>query len=246
MHLPIDPSAPWPVHALAFTGLVAHIAGAAVGMVSGMVAMFTRKGGRLHRQAGNVFFVAMLIMSAVAAVVAPLLPDRISAVMGLFTFYLTATAWIVVRRPAMSVGRLEKVAPLVPLFVAVCGVLIARIGAGMPRGIIDGVPSQIGYGIAVVALIAFASDLRMLRRGGLAGPSRIARHLWRMSLALFIVWGSFAGQPKAQPEAVRNASWLFLPALGVLVLMVFWLIRIRLPARRRATSATRTPLNQGA
>jgi len=57
MHLHIDASVPWLLHALAFAALVAHIAGASVGMVSGKVALFARKGGRLHRQAGNLFFV---------------------------------------------------------------------------------------------------------------------------------------------------------------------------------------------
>jgi hypothetical protein len=38
----------------------------------------------------------------------------------------------------------------------------------------------------------------------------------------------------AQPEAVRNSPWLFLPALGVLVLMVFWLVRIRFTGRAAA------------
>ena len=66
----------------------------------------------------------------------------------------------------------------------------------MPKGMLDGEPSQIGYVFAVVALIAAASDFSMIHRGGLAGAPRIARHLWRMCLALFIAWGSAAGQPR--------------------------------------------------
>jgi hypothetical protein len=99
---------------------------------------------------------------------------------------------------------------------------------------VDGLPYGIALVFGAVAALAAWLDLRVIRKGGLAGPPRIARHLWRMCLALFIAAGSFAGQPRAQPEAIRGASWLFLPALAVLVLMAFWLVRIRLVRRPAA------------
>nr|MEA2796969.1 hypothetical protein [Phenylobacterium sp.] len=238
MILHLSPDAPLLIRAVAATGLVLHIGGASVGMASGAVALIAPKGERLHRAAGNVFFVAMLTMSAVAAIVAPLLPDRISAVMGLLTFYLTATAWAVVRRPPGQVGRFEAGAGLAALVIAAAFVALAVIGGRMPGGMLDDEPSQLGYVFAIVALIAAASDFRMIRRGGLSGAPRIARHLWRMCLALFIAWGSFAGQPRAQPEALRGSPYLFLPALAVLALMVFWLVRTRFtrPAGPMATA----------
>ncbi len=239
MILHLSPDAPFLVRAAAGTALVLHIGGASAGMVSGAVALIAPKGERLHRAAGNVFFVSMLTMSGVAAVVAPLFPDRISAVMGLLTFYLTATAWAVVRRPPGRVGRFEAGAGLAALVIAAAFLALAWIGGRMPGGMLDDEPSQLGYVFAVVALIAAASDYRMIRRGGLSGAPRIARHLWRMCLALFIAWGSAAGQPRVVallPRAAHQPLLIFLPALAVLAAMVFWLIRIRLPKRlgRRA------------
>ncbi|WP_372784000.1 hypothetical protein [Phenylobacterium sp.] len=236
MIVQLSPDTPLLIRAVAGTALVLHIGGASLGMVSGAVALIAPKGQRLHRVSGHVFFVAMLTMSAVAAVVAPILPDRISAVMGLFTFYLTATAWAVVRRPASQVGRFETWAGFAALGIAALFLALAWIGGRMPKGLLDGEPSQLGYIAAVIALLAAAADFRMIRRGGLAGPPRIARHLWRMCLALFIAWGSAAGQPKVVallPEALHHQPLLiFMPALTVLALMVFWLIRIRVPKRR--------------
>ena len=223
----VSQDAPLLIRAAAGTALVLHIGGASLGMASGAVALIAPKGERLHRAAGNVFFVAMLTMSGVAAVVAPLFPDRISAVMGLLTFYLTATAWAVVRRPPASVGRFEAGAGLAALGIAAAFLALAVIGGRMPGGMLDDEPSQLGYIFAVVAAIAAASDFRMIQRGGLSGAPRIARHLWRMCLALFIAWGSFAGQPRAQPDALRGSPYLFLPALAVLVVMAFWLVRTR-------------------
>lgn len=233
MIVQLAPDAPLLVRAAAGTALILHISGAATGLMAGAVALLSPKGARLHRVSGNVFFVSMLAMSGAAAVAAPFIPDRASALMGLFVFYLTATAWAVVQRKPGTVGRFEKAAVAFPLFVAAGGAAFAWIGSQMPNAILDGEPSEIGYAMAVLAVAAAASDVSMIRRGGLAGPSRIARHLWRMCLALAITWGSFAAQPKAQPEALRGSSWLFLPALAVLVLLFFWLARTLWPRRRR-------------
>jgi len=71
-----------------------------------------RKGARLHRAAGNVFFVAMLIMAGVGACVAPFLPvpQWSSTGAGVFTCYLVATAWATVRRGEGRAGRFEVAA----------------------------------------------------------------------------------------------------------------------------------------
>src|SRR5512141_2155724 len=97
-HIQLAADAPILIRALAGAALVTHIAGASLGIVSGFVALVAPKGRPLHRLSGQVFFGAMLAMSAVAAVVAPMLHDSVSAVVGAFTVYLTATAWVVVRR----------------------------------------------------------------------------------------------------------------------------------------------------
>ena len=234
MILQISPQAPFLVRAAADTALVLHIGGAGLGMVSGAVAMLARKGGRLHRAAGNIFFVAMLAMSGVGAIVAPMFPDRISGTMGLFTFYLTLTAWAAVKRPPGRIGRFESGAMLLGVAAVAAFLSLAWIGSQTPRGELDGEPAALGFLFGGLAALAVACDLSVIRRGGVAGAARTARHLWRMSLALFIAWGSFAGQPRAQPEALRGSPWLFLPALAVLALLAFWMIRVRLvPALRR-------------
>jgi uncharacterized membrane protein len=238
MHLQLAADAPVLLRAAAFGALVLHVGGASLGMASGAVALATRKGGRLHRAAGQVFFGAMLTMSGVAAVVAPLFPDRISALMGAFTFYLTVTGWLAVRRPADAMGRLETVAALGALAIVGAGLWL---GALSPRGLLDDLPFQIAIVVAAVALLAAASDLRLIRRGGIAGPARIRRHVWRMCAALFIAFGSAAGQIKVvelMPAVVRHSALLqFSPALSVLALMVFWLVRTRAPRWRRPTLA---------
>src|SRR5262249_3437204 len=78
-HLKVAADAPLWVRLGAGAILYTHIGGGTVGLLSGTVALLARKGGKLHRRSGNIFLAAMLVMAGIGAVVAPFLPDRVSA-----------------------------------------------------------------------------------------------------------------------------------------------------------------------
>jgi uncharacterized membrane protein len=203
--------------------LTLHIAGGGVGILSGAAALVVRKGGRLHRLAGNAFFLSMLIMSSIAAAVSPFLPTPQwpDAVAGAFTFYLVATSWMTVRRKEGSVGRFESWALVAALCIASSLVFIA---------VFDPTAANAGpaYVFSILALLAAVGDFRMIRRGGITGAQRISRHLWRMIFALFIATGSlFVGQPQVFPDVVRGTGLLFVPVILVLGSLVYWMVRVR-------------------
>jgi len=88
--------------------------------------------------------------------------------------------------------------------------------------------------LAGLGVFAAALDVRVILRGGLVGPSRTARHIWRISLALFVAMGSFwLGQPKFVPQLLKDTGLNFVPPLATLALLVFWMIRVRIPRRRK-------------
>ena len=227
MILHVSPHASALVSVAAGTLLFLHIGGASTALICGPVAMFAPKGGRLHRAAGNVFFVGMLLMSGIGAAVAPFLPQRISSVAGGVAFYLVVTAWMTVRRPARQVGRVEVYALALGLGVTLLGLVLGSLGAMSPHGELDGLPFQAALVFGALAAFGAAGDLRTITHGGAAGAARITRHLWRMCAAMLILMTSFAGQPKAQPEFLRGSSLLLLPTLVVAVVMVYWLVRVR-------------------
>jgi uncharacterized membrane protein len=236
MILQFGPEAPWILHFLAAAALVLHIGGGTMGMISGGVAMFARKGGRLHRVAGTVFFVSMLFMTGIAAIVAPMLPEArwTNTTAAVFTLYLVVTAWATVRRRAGEIGRFERAVVAVPLGIAAMGLALVPYGAA--RGQMDSFGTV--YIFAVICALAAAFDLRMIRRGGIAGTDRVVRHLWRMGAALFVATGSFFfGQADNIPAAIRETAIPTVLGVAPLVLMAFWWIRTRLPRRPRfATS----------
>lgn len=215
----------------------AHISMGMLGLLAGAASMTFRKGSPLHRKAGNVFFVSMLIMSGtglyISLFITPVMPNVMG---GSLTFYLTATAWATVWRKPGESGRLEIVAALWGLAVAITGITFGLQAANSPNGTLDKFPYQFYFIFASVALLGTALDARMIARGGLTGAARTTRHLWRMSFALFMAVGSlFLGQAKLFPAAVRESGILPVPVLLVIGAFLYWLIRIRVaPLIRKA------------
>ncbi|HVI31133.1 hypothetical protein [Phenylobacterium sp.] len=219
-----------------------HIAGGALGILSGFWALAVRKGGDAHRLAGRVFFAAMLAMAGFALVVAALRVQKLNAIAAAFTLYLVVTAWTAVRRPAATPSRLEPWAALWAVAVSAAGFGIGGLIASTPGGLADGDPTSgldpaIYYAFGVLAAFAALMDVRVIRRGGLAGPARTSRHLWRMCLALFIAAGSFFfGQADEVPAALRGPH-LAVPPFAALGALAFWMLKVRLPRRRRPVAA---------
>jgi len=211
--------------------LVLHISGGIVGILAGTAAMSFRKGSPRHALAGQVFVVAMLTMAASAIFLAVLKHQMGNILGGIFTFYLLATAWLAAKRANAGVSSFGWLALLAPLVVAAAngyfGVQKALSSIPSP----DGVPSGMNFFMGSVCMLAAAGDVRMLLRGGVFGPQRITRHLWRMCFGLFIATGSFfLGQgSKVFPAFVLKTGVLFVPAVLPLVLLIFWLIRVRFP-----------------
>ncbi|MDZ4867370.1 MAG: DUF2306 domain-containing protein [Alphaproteobacteria bacterium] len=210
--------------------LLLHVTGGSVAMAAGAVALVTRKGQNVHRIAGTVFFLAMLVMAGVGATVAPFLDDgqRPNTVAGVMTFYLVLTAWTTVQRPDGEVGRFAILGFAVAAGAALAGFLFAMEAQASPTGTIDNSPPQAFYIFMLIGGIAAITDLKVILMGGISGAPRIARHLWRMCTGLFIATGSFfLGQQQMLPSFMRG-SLQFVPVLAPILFMIYWLIRVRL------------------
>ncbi|HEY6578179.1 MAG TPA: hypothetical protein VIY09_02565 [Rhizomicrobium sp.] len=229
MILHVPAGSPGWMFAAAETLLIAHIGGGALGVASGGFALAAPKGGRLHRWAGWVFLASMLVMSGIGAAVAPFLPAWPSVVAGLLTFYLVATGWLAARRRAAESVSLEIAAFAGALgIVALAGFLI-EAGRRGAADHVHGGPVGVLYIFVLVAALAALGDLKVLLGGGIVGGQRLARHLWRMCVALFVAAASFfLGQQKLLPVILRGSPLMFIPTFLPLAVMMFWLARIRL------------------
>jgi uncharacterized membrane protein len=214
--------------------LAVHILTGSLGILSGFVALYTAKGLPLHRKAGMVFVYVMLTMAVTGAVIAVTrgAGPTLNVPAALTTAYLVFTGVTTVR-PLPKGG---KNASLVAMFVALLTGLVAlsfAFAAIAGGGVWKGIPAFAYFMFAPMGILGAAGDLRMMRAGGIRGVPRIARHLWRMSLALFVATMSFfIGQAKVIPEPYRIRPLLALPVLAVLVTMLYWVWRVRFRPRR--------------
>jgi hypothetical protein len=208
--------------------LVLHFIAGTLGMLSGFVAVFLRKGSRQHSIAGNVFVIAMLSLSSTGVILAIMKSQPGNILGGAFTFYLVATAWVTARRSEGDAGIFDWGALLVVLAVAACQLTFGLEAALSPTGLKYDYPSWPYFFMGSVAALAVAGDVRMLVRGGISGRHRIARHLWRMCFALFIAAGSiFLARQHLFPAFMRKTGALIFLGVLPLLLMIFWLVRIR-------------------
>jgi len=229
MHLHLSPDSPVWIRDAANTVLVLHIGAGGLGLVSGATALIAPKGRQLHRWTGNAFVVCMLVMGAIGAAVAPLLPQRSSVVPGLMAAYLAVSAWVTVKRPSGALGVSEVGAFLFALTAAATGLAFGLQAAAGPQGVLDGDSAADFFVFASFAGFAAGLDLKMILNGGVSGPHRIARHLWRMDAALLLAATSFfLGQQRVFPPALRGSPFMFAPEIAIIGLMLFWLARVRM------------------
>lgn len=226
--LQVSPDAPAWVRLGADALLYLHIGGGGLGILSGATALLTRKGERIHRAAGTVFFISMLIAYAVAGAVAPFLSDgqRTNTVAAIMALYLLVSGWRTARRGDAAPGRVEVAGMFVALSLTAAGAYFIRLAANDPSGTIDGSPPQAFYIFATAGMFGALGDLHLIMRRGLSGAARIARHLWRMCFSLFIASGSFfLGQQKVMPEWMQGSPVLIVLALAPLAFMLVFLMR---------------------
>lgn len=208
--------------------VILHVCSATIGLISGGLAMLFRKGSGLHRAAGTAFFISMLSATVAGASMASFMRPNSGNLLGsTLTFYLVATAWVAAKRSDGRVVLFDWGALLFALAVGIAGVTWGIEAAGSQTGMKDKYPAPFYFVFGSIALLFATSDVRMLVRGGVSGAQRIARHLFRMALALlFAMASAYPGQARLFPAALRRTSMLYMPHILVLGLMIFWLVRV--------------------
>ena len=227
---------------------VVHIGFGSLGLISGYLALYSGKGTRLHRKSGMVFVAVMLAMCITGFTMAVTrnVAVSINVSAAVLTAYLIISSLATVRPPA-SGSRLLLIIGL----VAAAGVVAANTrftSLALTGRSPNGLPMFPFLMFGSVALFGVVGDVRVMLRGPLRGASRMARHLWRMSFALFIAALSFfIGQSDELPAQFRIMPLLGLPVLAVAVTMFYWLWRVRVRQSLRglivdAQSPTTRPL----
>jgi hypothetical protein len=228
--------------------LAAHITAGSLALAAGFMALYASKGARLHRQSGRVFTYAMFAMTACGVLLA-MARDAAPAInvpAGVLTAYMVGTGLATVRPPAEGWRWLHPAAMLLALALGLA-CLAMGFQALAHGGSYDGMPAFPYFLLGIFGLLGAAGDWRVLRSGPPQGALRIARHLWRMSFALWVATSSFfLGQAKVIPQPLRIPGLLALPVLAVLLTLLYWLWRVRVRKNLAGVTITCNPAGKSA
>ena len=217
--------------------LPVHVAAAALGLVAGTVALSVAKGGRLHRRSGRVFVYAICVMCGAAVAIAVVKGQGINIIAGLMTAYLAVTGMATVQPPGVGSRRRDVALMLVALVLGLITMSAGLAAVASPTTALFGLP-RFAPGLILFGMLGLtgaAGDIRVLRSGPPRGAPRLSRHIWRMSMALWITVGSFfsirARVAAVLPALFTTPVMRALPPVLVLVAMCYWLWKVRF--RRR-------------
>ena len=203
--------------------LIFHIIAGSLVLLFGSIALFAPKGLQLHKVAGNIFFTAMFILSLTVTYLEIQLDEF--PIMGIFSRYFASTSWATVKRQAGKIGRFEFCA-----FLSITMVAITFYKWGWDiiynGKVLEGaMPIEMYFILGSVAAFAAILDLTMILRGGIVGSHRLARHLWRMCIALLLAIMSFLAQD-IFPAFIQNTGLLWSPVILLILMMIYWLCRL--------------------
>ena len=209
--------------------LLVHFVAGLIGIVTGALALSVAKGGRLHKQVGLAFTYAMGAAGLLASVIAAYEGKTSMIIGGASVVYFVLTATTTVRPVWRAGGAIDSLLMMLALLAAAFTLRDGIVVWGLPRHAREGVPAGMVFFLGSIYLLAGIGDFRTIRAGGLTGSRRLARHLWRMCFALFVATGSFfLGQMKFIPEPIRILPLLFLLGVGPLLVLLYWMWRVRL------------------
>ena len=208
-----------------------HIVAGGAAILVGGFALFSVKGGALHRATGRLFVISMYATAGSGGFVGLLRIQTqfVTFLASLLAMYLIWTGHLATGLRSASKRRFEQGAGLAIAALALCLLSLGAYAATRPPHLVLGYSAEPYLFLGTIALWAAILDRRYLVQGEPTQTKVTARHLWRMCFAFFMAVGSLFTGPGATafPDAVRESGVLSLPEPLVLGTMIFWLVRTR-------------------
>jgi uncharacterized protein (DUF2141 family)/uncharacterized membrane protein len=172
--------------------LALHIAGGTSALITGAVAMLTRKGGRQHRMAGSVYFWSMAMVCASAVGMCILHPQQFLFYVAIFSFYLCFTGKRITARKQVgaTAARLDWAAAAIALVGGAIMLVqgIVAVLAGKSFGAVGATFGCLCIGFAVRDMRSFVA---MMHGGAQEKMHWFFTHLTRMVGAYIATFTAF-------------------------------------------------------
>lgn len=208
--------------------LVIHVLAGIVGLATALIAASNRKGSKIHRRVGTVFFWSMVVIGATAIPVTFFRPNPFLFFIALFSFYMAFAGY----RRGRSRFSPKKLDVAVAVAMVLTGLIMIGFGALM---VIDGV----GLGWALISFGALGTTFGAVDAREYWLPrthsEKIQVHLSRMLGGTIATITAVLVQqvtPLVQAEWANVVLWLG-PTVVLTPLIVFWQVRIQQTGKYR-------------
>lgn len=206
----------------------AHFAVGCLAIIVGFAAFAARKGARVHRSAGAIFVVTMLLLTMSGLWLSFARDILFTVFLSAIAFHAVVTGWATAAKKSRAGKIVNKASPLVSAAITIGAVFGAAKAAVSPGGVLNDLPPAAFYVIATTAFLIFVFDVAFNLAGTPSEHRRIARHVWRMGFSFFLATGIFFfGNNHVLPEILRTPVFLSMPVIAVIVWTVYYAVRTR-------------------
>ncbi|MDO6590797.1 hypothetical protein DS901_10380 [Loktanella sp. D2R18] len=210
-----------------FVTLIAHVALGILAVVTGAIALGSRKGRKTHVSAGRIFVISMGLASVLGAVLGALKYETfwITFHAGVLGATLVTSGVLAVRIHVRRAKQFFFIIAGINFVNAASLVTAGWYATTLPDARLFGFAASDYFFLFGMSAIALGGDVRMVFGAQISYKQRIAQHLLRMCIGFFIAAGSAFTGPGATafPEAVQRSGVLSLPELTIMLLMLYWL-----------------------
>lgn len=166
--------------------LIIHIAAGFTALVTGAIAIFTKKGGKAHISSGKVYYWAMTLVALTAIIISIYKNITFLLLIGIFSYYLTLTGY---RSIKMKGQKLER--PAAALDWVVFGISLLTSLVMMVLSIMQLLPLPEAVGLFGAIMLVFCWEDYKYFTQKTADKQWLYRHIRRMCGAYIATFTAF-------------------------------------------------------
>jgi uncharacterized membrane protein len=201
--------------------LIIHIAGGSIGLLTGLLNIFRKKGDRNHKLIGKLFFVSMISAGISSLVLSYLKTNYFLFMIGVFTLYMVSSGQLYLKHKHQDKISSKRIQWSISIIMLFAGLLF--VGIGIFTVLKSNLFGLVFITFGSISLLFVRQDFKNYTNKMMAKNYWLIGHLQRMvgcfiaALTAFLVVNA-----KYLPEQIPGTLYWLLPTIILTPLIVKW------------------------
>lgn len=201
--------------------LIVHIAGGSIGLLTGLLNIIQKKGGKKHKLIGRVFYFSMLMAGFTSLVLSCLHPNYFLFMVGLFTLYMVVSGQRYLKHIQQERQEIEKIDWAISIIMLLSGLLF--IGLGIWSILKSNLFGLVFVTFGSLGLLFVWQDFLNFNKKSSIKNYWLIGHLQRMTGAFIASITAFlVVNAKYFPDIIPGFFYWLLPTIILTPLIVKW------------------------